>query len=81
MLLQSGVIIPHNAGMEQFISEIEQYCEARGIGPQRLLRDAINAQWGLWQKWKDGEASPTLRVVDRIRGHMASFPPSETEAA
>lgn len=67
--------------MEQFISEIEAFCEANGIAPQRLLREAVNAQWGLWQKWKDGDASPTLRVVDKIRGHMASMPPSKTEAA
>ncbi|MDQ7262685.1 hypothetical protein NM680_12875 [Paracoccus sp. PS-1] len=56
--------------MEQLISDIEAYCARTGISPQKLLRDAINAQWGQWQKWKDGEASPTMKVADRIREHM-----------
>lgn len=56
--------------MEQLISDIEAYCARAGISPQKLLRDAINAQWGQWQKWKDGEASPTMKVADRIREHM-----------
>jgi hypothetical protein len=60
--------------MEQLILEIEVYCSARQIAPQKLLRDTINATWGLWQKWKDGEASPTMKVADRIRAHMAAHP-------
>lgn len=57
-------------GMEQLISDIEAYCVREGVSPQKLLRDAINAQWGQWQKWKDGEASPTMKVADRIREYM-----------
>lgn len=56
--------------MEQLISDIEAYCARTGISPQKLLRDAINAQWGQWQKWKDGEASPTMKVADRIRDYI-----------
>lgn len=68
--MPNGGYIPHNAGMEQLISDIEAYCARTGISPQKLLRDAINAQWGQWQKWKDGEASPTMKVADRIRDYM-----------
>lgn len=57
-------------GMEQLISDIEAYCERSGISPQKLLRDVINAQWGQWQKWKDGEASPTMKVADRLREYI-----------
>lgn len=60
--------------MEQLISEIEAYCAARGITPQRLLKEAVAAQWGMWQRWKDGESSPTMKVADRIRLHMAENP-------
>lgn len=56
--------------MEQLISDIEAYCERSGVSPQKLLREAINAQWGQWQKWKDGEASPTMKVADRIRQYI-----------
>lgn len=56
--------------MEQLISDIEAYCERVGITPQKLLRDAINAQWGQWQKWKIGESSPTMKVADRLRAFM-----------
>jgi len=56
--------------MEQFISDIERYCAAHGISPQKLLRDAVNASWRQWQDWRDGKSSPTLRVADRIREHM-----------
>ncbi|MDF3607527.1 hypothetical protein PE067_16085 [Paracoccus sp. DMF-8] len=57
--------------MEQLISDIEAYCQRTGIAPQKLLRDAINAQWGQWQKWKTGESSPTMKVADRVRGYMS----------
>lgn len=57
--------------MEQLITEIEAFCSARQIAPQKLLREAINATWGLWQKWKDGKASPTVATVDRLRAFMA----------
>ena len=57
-------------GMEQLISDIEAYCARSGVSPQKLLREAINAQWGQWQKWKDGESSPTMKVADRIRKYI-----------
>ncbi|AGY32478.1 hypothetical protein GQF56_15420 [Rhodobacter sphaeroides] len=57
--------------MEQLISDIEAHCAACGISPQKLLREAINAKWGQWQDWKDGKSSPTMKVVDRLRAHMA----------
>lgn len=66
--------------MEQLILDIEAFCAARQMAPQKLLREAINATWGLWQKWKDGEASPTMKVADRIRDYMAANPPGETTA-
>lgn len=58
--------------MEQLISDIEAHCAERGISPQKLLRAAINAKWGQWQSWKDGESSPTMKVVDRLRYFMAA---------
>jgi len=61
--------------MEQLISEIEAYCAAAGIKPQRLLRDAYGAGWGVWDGWKAGTSSPTMQVVDRLRAHMAAHPP------
>ncbi|ULB10715.1 hypothetical protein ORIO_12455 [Cereibacter azotoformans] len=57
--------------MEQLISDIEAHCAVRGISPQKLLREAINAKWGQWQDWKDGKSSPTMKVADRLRAHMA----------
>jgi len=64
--------------MERFIADIEAYTAACGITPQGLLRTVINAPWGQWQKWKDGKASPTLRIVDRIHAHMTANPPPST---
>lgn len=66
--------------MEQLISEIEAFCSARQIAPQKLLRDAISATWGLWQKWKEGKASPTVATADRLRAYMAenaAHPPAD----
>lgn len=60
------------APMEQLISDIEAYCAKRGISPQKLLREAISATGSLWRKWKDGEASPTMKVADRLREYMAA---------
>ena len=64
--------------MERFISDVETYALACGISPQSLLRKTVNAQWGQWQKWKDGDASPTMRIVDQIYAHMAENPAPET---
>lgn len=58
--------------MEQLIRDIEAFCAEFGLTPQKLLRAAINAEWGRWQKWKAGEASPTMVVADRIQAHMAA---------
>lgn len=60
--------------MEQLIDEIEAYAVAAGIKPQRLLREALGASWRQWDDWKAGNASPTLRVVDRLRSFMAENP-------
>lgn len=60
--------------MEQLISEIEAYCAAAGIKPQRLLRDAVGANWGQWADWKRGPHGPTMGVADRVRAHMADIP-------
>lgn len=58
--------------MEKLIADIEAFAAEFGITPQKLLRDAINAEWGRWQKWKAGEASPTMLIADRIRAYMAA---------
>lgn len=71
--------------MEQLIADIEAFAAEFGITPQKLLRDAVNAEWGRWQKWKAGEASPTMLIADRIRTHMgecrAKKPTPPQEAA
>ena len=61
--------------MEQLISEFEAYCAAAGIKPQKLLRDAYGAGWGVWDRWKAGTSSPTMQVVDRLRAYMSAHPP------
>lgn len=74
----------HN-GMEKLIRDIEAFAAEFGITPQKLLRDAINAEWGRWKRWKAGEASPTLAIADRIYAHMADLrakpPASKDDAA
>lgn len=61
--------------MEQFISEIEAAARTAGISPNKLLRQAINAKWSQFDDWKNGRASPTMAVVDRVRGHIATLTP------
>ncbi|WP_232220975.1 hypothetical protein [Paracoccus sp. J39] len=76
--MHEGEFIPTFAHMEQFIREIEAYTALHCISPQKLLREVIAAPWGQWQKWKDGTSSPTMRIVDKIRDHMAKHPASPT---
>ncbi len=59
--------------MERLILDIEAFCAEFKITPQKLLRDAIKAEWGRWQKWKAGEASPTMITADAIRAYMAAL--------
>ncbi|ANB32744.1 hypothetical protein M2324_001650 [Rhodovulum sulfidophilum] len=60
--------------MEQLIAEIEAYAAAWSKSPQKVLRDAIGASWGQWEAWKSGQASPTMRVADKLRDHMRTNP-------
>jgi len=71
-----GFINPILADMEKLIQDIEDYHRRSGVKPQRLLRMAINAEWGRWQKWRDGSASPTLAIVDRLYAWMRDHPAS-----
>ncbi|WP_287882726.1 hypothetical protein [Paracoccus sp. (in: a-proteobacteria)] len=64
--------------MEQFIREIEVWAARHDTSPQRILREVIDAPWGLWQKWKEGTSSPTMRTADKIRDHLAKHPASPT---
>jgi hypothetical protein len=66
---------PIVTSMEQLIREIETYCAALGVKPQKLLRDVIGASWRQWDAWKAGTSSPTMAVADRLRTHMAAHPP------
>ncbi|SEN90322.1 hypothetical protein SAMN04489859_102153 [Paracoccus alcaliphilus] len=74
-------MLPHFRGMEQFLADIEEYCTATATTPQRLLRASIGAGWGQWQKWKDGDSSPTMIVADRVRAYMAKHSPANAEGA
>lgn len=67
--------------MEQFIRDIEDFCARTGLTPQRLLRASIDASWNRWQKWKDGDSSPTMIVADRVRAYMAEYTPKTSEDA
>lgn len=58
--------------MDKLISDIEAFCAEFGLTPQKLLREAINAEWGRWPRWKSGEASPTVAVADKIYAFMAN---------
>lgn len=64
--------------MEQFLDEIRCAATAEGIEPALLIkRAAANSVSGqTWAKWVADEASPTMRLVDRVRAYIA-----EREAA
>lgn len=66
--------------MEKLIADIESYTSAAGITPRRLLRDVLKASWGLWDDWKAGKSSPTMRNADRLREYMAENPPKPASA-
>lgn len=70
--------LPHIVAMEQLISEIQTFASAQGVTPQKFLRDVIGASWNTWQKWRDGESTPTMAVADRIRTHIADSKPAKT---
>jgi len=62
--------------MEKLIADIQTYADAVGRKPQWVLRTAIGAGWGVWDKWCARTASPTLEVTDRIYAYMAANPPA-----
>ena len=60
--------------MEQFLDDIKTYATAVGRSPQHVLRQAVGASWLQWAAWADGQSSPTLHTVDKIRKYMADNP-------
>lgn len=58
--------------MEQLVADIEAFAAEFGVTPQKVLRDAVNAEWDRWSRWKSGTASATLATVERINAHMAA---------
>ena len=60
--------------MEQFLEDIRAYASAIGKSPQHILRQALGASWSQWKAWVDGQSSPTLNTVDKIRQYMADNP-------
>lgn len=53
--------------------EIEQFAARAGVAPSTVLQWAApgSVSGATWARWKEGTASPTMRLVDRIRGYMA----------
>jgi len=74
--LLKGYFYPNIAAMDQLIEEVEAFCAVAGWTPQRVLRAAIGASWGQWEKWKAGTSSPTLIVADRLRAWMEAHRPA-----
>lgn len=63
--------------MERLINEISTYASARGLSPQRVIREALNAEWGRWERWVAGISNPRADTIDRVRAYMAAHPPKE----
>jgi hypothetical protein len=49
--------------MEQLVADIEAFAAEFGVTPQKVLRDAVNAEWDRWSRWKAGTASATQLVA------------------
>jgi len=60
--------------MEQFLEDMRAYAKSVGRSPQHILRQAIGASWSQWKAWEEGQSSPTLNTVDRLRAYMADNP-------
>jgi hypothetical protein len=67
--------------MEDFIRDIEAFAAEHGIAPQKLLRDAVSAEWGRWERWKTGDASPTMITADKVRAYMKNFRAARNDVA
>lgn len=67
--------------MEKLISAIEAHSAATGLKPQKILRDAIGASWGQWDRWKAGEQFPRMDTVDKLMRWMEAHPPKQDTAA
>jgi hypothetical protein len=67
--------------MEQFLNDMKAYADEVGRSPQHILRQSVGASWLQWKAWVDGQSSPTLNTVDKIRKYMAENPPPDAEQA
>lgn len=78
---ETGEVPPFICSMEEFIRNIETFAAEHGITPQKLLRDAMNAEWGRWALWKAGDASPTMITADKVRAYMKNFRAARNDVA
>lgn len=62
--------------MEKLISEIECYAAARGVKPATVLQVAAKLSGTTWSRWVAGEASCTMRTMEKIRRYMVDNPPN-----
>lgn len=65
--------------MEEFVRQIEAYANAFGKQPGTIVQAAKCGGGGTWSKWKLGESTPTLAIVDRVREYMAANPPAASQ--
>ncbi|WP_229678548.1 XRE family transcriptional regulator [Neptunicoccus cionae] len=65
--------------MEEFIREIEAYANAVGKRPGTVVQDAKCGGGRTWARWKLGDSSPTLAIVDRIRAYMSVNQPNSSQ--
>ncbi|WP_334061706.1 helix-turn-helix transcriptional regulator [Limimaricola cinnabarinus] len=61
--------------MEQFMNDVRLYAEQMGVHPSTVVQRAAKVSGGAWARWEAGDASPTLRVADKIRQYMRDNPP------
>lgn len=62
--------------IEQFLTEAQAYCEARGIKPATLGQYAVDDKHLLPRLARGGQCYP--RTIERVRAYMAQNPPQET---
>ena len=65
--------------MEELIAEIEAYAVGVGLSPSTVIQRARVGSGSTWRRWRDGEGTPTLATVARLKAYIAANPAPEAK--
>lgn len=60
--------------MDELLSEISAFARAHQLPEASVVKNAQCGNGSTWRRWSEGKTTPTMKIVDRLRGYMRENP-------